>query len=487
MMSSAKLSTQPVLVVLLALLLFGTQAITPGTSFAQEQGIENLRQTGRAFRSVAKQVSPAVVYIQVEKEEETVSHPGMSPFGNPFDDELFRRFFGTPPDLKGEQPPRKRRSVGQGSGFIVTPDGAIMTNNHVVEDASRISVHLQDGRELPAEIVGTDPATDVAIIKVDESDLPFLKLGNSDTLEVGDWVLAFGNPFGLSHTMTAGIVSAKGRSGMGLSDYENFIQTDAAINPGNSGGPLVSLDGRVVGMNTAIFSRSGGSLGIGFAIPINMAQQVRQQLVEHGKVTRGHLGVYIQDLNQDLAESFGLKEPRGILVAKVIEDSPAEKAGLQQGDILLTLNDEPVGKVSEFRNRVAMMRPESEIKVGLLRDGKSRTLMVTIGKREDEPAVSQGKPETSAELGMSLQPLTPELREQLGYEDESGVLVANVEPGSPAAAAGIVRGALILEVNRKPVSRPEQVRQELKNNPDKPLLLLVRYKDGTRYLALKPE
>jgi serine protease Do len=476
----------PLLSLLFAGLVLVCGSILPYNSFAQEQGIENLKQTGMAFRAVAKQVSPAVVFIKVEKET-TGNQPGMTPFGGPFGDEFFRRFFGTPPDSRGERKPRKRHSVGQGSGFIVTPDGTIMTNNHVVEDASRITVFLQDGRELEAETVGTDPATDVAIIKIDESDLPYLKLGDSDQLEVGDWVLAFGNPFGLSHTLTAGIVSAKGRSGMGLSDYENFIQTDAAINPGNSGGPLVNLDGRVVGMNTAIFSRSGGSMGIGFAIPINMAQQVRTQLVEHGKVTRGHLGVYIQDLNQDLAESFGLPDTKGILIAKIIEDSPAEQAGLEQGDILLTLDGEPVGKVAEFRNRIAMMAPETKIKVGLLRDGKDKTLTVTIGKREDDSEISASEPGSAAELGMSLQALTPELREQLGYEDETGVLVTDVEPGSPAANAGIARGALILEVNRKPVTSPEQIKQALQDNPGKPLLLLVRHKDATRYLALKPE
>jgi len=476
----------PLLSLLFAGLVLVCGSILPFNSFAQEQGIENLKQTGMAFRAVAKQVSPAVVFIKVEKETAD-NHSGMTPFGSPFGDEFFRRFFGTPPDSRGERQPRKRHSVGQGSGFIVTPDGTIMTNNHVVEDASRITVFLQDGRELEAETVGTDPATDVAIIKIDDSDLPYLKLGDSDQLEVGDWVLAFGNPFGLSHTLTAGIVSAKGRSGMGLSDYENFIQTDAAINPGNSGGPLVNLDGRVVGMNTAIFSRSGGSMGIGFAIPINMAQQVRTQLVEHGKVTRGHLGVYIQDLNQDLAESFGLPDTKGILIAKIIEDSPAEAAGLEQGDILLTLDGEPVGKVAEFRNRVAMMAPETRIKVGLLREGKIKTLTVTIGKREDDSEMSARKPGSAAELGMSLQALTPELREQLGYQDETGVLVTNVEPGSPAANAGIARGALILEVNRKPVTSPGQIKQALQDNPGKPLLLLVRHKDATRYLALKPE
>jgi serine protease Do len=477
----------PLLSLLVAGLILISGSILPNRSLAQEQGIENLKQTGMAFRAVAKQVSPAVVFIKVEKEESSDGHSGLSPFGNPFGDEFFHRFFGTPPDSRGERQPRKRHSVGQGSGFIVAPDGTIMTNNHVVEDATRITVYLQDGRELEAKTIGTDPATDVAIIKIDETDLPFLKLGDSDQLEVGDWVLAFGNPFGLSHTLTAGIVSAKGRSGMGLSDYENFIQTDAAINPGNSGGPLVNLDGQVVGMNSAIFSRSGGSMGIGFAIPINMAQQVRQQLVEHGKVTRGHLGVYIQDLNQDLAESFGLSDTKGILIAKVMEDSPAEKSGLKQGDILLTLNGEPIGKVAEFRNRVAMMAPETKITIGLLRDGKAKTLPVTIGRQDDEATVAESKPGSAAGLGMSLQSLTPELREQLDYQDETGVLVTNVEPGSPAADAGIVRGALILEVNRQPVTKPEQLQQALKENPGKPLLLLVRHKDGTRYLAIKPE
>ncbi|HKI51826.1 MAG TPA: DegQ family serine endoprotease [Geothermobacteraceae bacterium] len=475
----------PLLSLLFAGLILISGSILPSRSLAQEQGIENLKQTGMAFRAVAKQVSPAVVFIKVEKEEEGGV---MSPFGNnPFGDEFFRRFFGQPPQQDRPRQQPKHRSKGQGSGFIISPDGYIMTNNHVAGDADEVSVTLLDGREYKAKLIGTDPATDVAIIKIDESDLPFLKLGDSDKLEVGDWVLAFGNPFGLSHTLTAGIVSAKGRSGIGLNDYENFIQTDAAINPGNSGGPLVNLDGEVVGMNTAIFSRSGGSMGIGFAIPINMAQQVREQLVKHGKVTRGHLGVYIQDLNQDLADSFGLSDTKGILIAKVIEDSPAEKAGLQQGDVLLSLNSKPVGKVSEFRNQVAMMLPDTKVKIGLLRDGKEKTLTVTIGKQEDEAEVAVNKTGSAAELGMSLQTLTPELRGQLGYEDETGVLVTNVEPGSPAADAGIVRGSLILEVNRKPVTEPEQVQQALKENPGKPLLLLVRYKDGTRYLALKTE
>ena len=307
---------------------------------AQDAGIENLRETGKAFRSVAKKVSPAVVFIKVEKE---IEQPGMgnNPFeGSPFGDEFFRRFFGQMPQQRSphQQQPQKRHSMGQGSGFIISADGYIMTNNHVVGDADKVSVQLLDGREYDAKIIGTDPPSDVALIKIDADEkLPFLKLGNSDKLEVGDWVLAFGNPFGLSHTLTAGIVSAKGRSGIGLNDFENFIQTDAAINPGNSGGPLVNLDGEVIGMNSAIYTRSGGYMGIGFAIPINMAKDIYQQLVEHGSVTRGRLGVLIQDLNKELAESFDIDQREGILIAQVMEDSPAEKAGLKQGDIILQL------------------------------------------------------------------------------------------------------------------------------------------------------
>lgn len=272
---------------LLVMLLFMLLAAA-NFSLAQDKGLESLKQTGQAFRHVAKKVSPAVVFIKVEKE---VSSQGssefFSPFGGPFNDDFFRRFFGTPPQFQpSPQTPQKHRESGQGSGFLITPDGYILTNNHVVGDADLVSVQMNDGREYTAEIVGTDPGSDLAVIKIDESDLPFLKLGSSERLEVGDWVLAVGNPFGLSHTLTAGVVSAKGRSGIGLNDYEDFIQTDAAINPGNSGGPLVNLDGEVVGINTAIFSRSGGYMGIGFAIPVDMAKNIKSQLIEHGEVKR---------------------------------------------------------------------------------------------------------------------------------------------------------------------------------------------------------
>jgi serine protease Do len=471
---------------LLALLVAGL--VLPVMAAATDRGIESLRQTGQAFREVAKRVSPAVVYIQVEKEVETSGN--LNPFNSPFGEEFFRRFFGQPPhgEAPGQKPRQRqpqRKSMGQGSGFLISPDGYIMTNNHVVGDADQVTVTLLDGREYRADIVGTDPPTDVAIIKIDETDLPFLRHADSDQLEVGDWVLAFGNPFGLSHTLTAGIVSAKGRSGIGLNDYENFIQTDAAINPGNSGGPLVNLDGKVVGMNTAIFSRSGGYMGIGFAIPINMAQKIREQLVENGSVTRGQLGVYIQDMNKTLAESFGLTEGKGILVSQVIEGSPAQKGGLKQGDIILEMDGKEVGKVADFRNLISFTAPGTRVKLTLLRNSKKETLSVEIGELK---ADAKGQPAVSSKvskLGLSLQELTDDLAEKFGYQGQPGVLVTDVEPGSAAEKAGIGRGDLIQEVNRVAVQTPADIRKAVEENKRSSLLLLVRQGDSTRYLAIK--
>ncbi len=460
---------------------------------AQDSGLESLRETGKAFRSVARDISPAVVYIEVEQDIQVRSRdPRMNPFeGSPFGEEFFRRFFGEPP--RGDAPDRQqRRTTGQGSGFLISADGYIMTNNHVVGDADKITVQFQDGREFEAELVGADPPTDVALIRISaEEELPYIKLGDSDRLEVGDWVLAFGNPFGLSHTMTAGIVSAKGRSGIGLTDYENFIQTDAAINPGNSGGPLVNLDGEAVGMNTAIFSRSGGYMGIGFAIPINMAKNIYLQLAEHGKVTRGRIGVYIQDMTRELAESFEIDQRKGILVSQVMADSAAEKGGLEQGDVILKLNGVTVDNVAAFRNQVALTRPGTTIELEVLRKGKVRKHKIIVDAMAIETAASNDAPaaeagdDTLPEIGLRLQKLTPELAEQFGYQQERGVLVAAVEPGSVAARAGIEAGALIEEVNRVDVSDPKEVVALVEKSNRDTVLLLIRQGSGSRYIALR--
>ena len=478
---------QLVTIAVALLIAIGAGGVHPAASFAQEKGLESLKQTGQAFRSVAKKVSPAVVFIKAEKEVSTVG-PGQfySPFGSPFDDEFFRHFFGAPPQFEGQrQTPKKRQEAGQGSGFLISPDGYIMTNNHVAGEADKVSVQLLDGREYPAKIIGNDPGSDLAVIKIDETDLPFLRLGDSEKLEVGDWVLAVGNPFGLSHTLTAGVVSAKGRSGIGLNDYEDFIQTDAAINPGNSGGPLVNLDGEVVGINTAIFSRSGGYMGIGFAIPVNMAKQIKSQLIEDGEVKRGRLGVYIQDLTKDLADSFGLDEVEGILVTQVIEASPAQDAGLKQGDVILQIDGEKVDKVANFRNRIALTAPDTNIRLTIWRDGERREIKVKIGKLNTTDSAHTGKSSDLPKLGLSLQSLTPELAQRFGYEDQHGVLVASVESGSLAERAGISRGSLILEVNRKKVTTVKQAMTLLQENRQNTILLLVRQGDGTRYIAIR--
>lgn len=468
---------------MLAMLLFMLIG-TAGFTAAQDKGLESLKQTGQAFRHVAKKVSPAVVFIKVEKE---ISSQGPAEFYSPFNDDLFRRFFGTPPQFqRPHHAPQKRREAGQGSGFLISPDGYILTNNHVVGDADLVSVQMNDGREYTAEIVGTDPGSDLAVIKIDESDLPFLKLGSSERLEVGNWVLAVGNPFGLSHTLTAGVVSAKGRSGIGLNDYEDFIQTDAAINPGNSGGPLVNLDGEVVGINTAIFSRSGGYMGIGFAIPVDMAKSIKSQLIEHGEVKRGRLGVYIQDMTKDLAEFFDLDKTTGILITQVLEDSPAEDADLKRGDVIIEVDGDKVDKVSTFRNRIALTAPGTKVQLTILRDGDREKIKVKIGALEPSESGQKSGSSDLPTLGLSLQSLTPELAERFGYEDQQGVLVAGVESGSLADRAGINRGSLILEIDRKRVTSVKEAKNLLKSKA-KTHLFLVRQGQGTRYIAIKGE
>lgn len=457
----------------------------PGVTHAQDKALENLRETGKAFASVAKNASPAVVFIRVEK---TVSQGPFLRHRSPFEDEFFKRFFGEPgpgfPQFPQQQ--QKRQVQSQGSGFIITPDGYILTNNHVVGDADRVTVKLLDGREFTAKTVGTDPPTDVAVIKIDAERLPVLSLGDSDRIEVGEWVLALGNPFGLSHTLTAGIVSAKGRSSVGITDYEDFIQTDAAINPGNSGGPLIDLQGKVVGINTAIYSRNGGGyMGIGFAIPVNLAKNIYTQLIEHGNVTRGYLGVTIQDLTAELAKSFGLDDTRGVLVSQVMPDTPAEKAGMKQGDVIVSLNGKPVDASASLRNEVAMTVPGSTIKVGVIRDGKSKTLSVKVEKMSEDMLTSS-RSEDMSSLGMSVATLTKDLAKQYGFENESGVVITGVDQGSAAARAGIKPGMLVKEVNRRPVKNVKEFENALKKGGKKPVLLFIKDDRGSHFVAIDP-
>lgn len=426
-----------------------------------------------SFADLAAKFSPTVVNIKVTKIE-PVADDG-SPFGEgfPFPG------FGAP------APRGPERRQGAGSGFIIRKDGLIITNNHVVENAQQISVTLSDKQEYKAKLVGRDPKTDLAIIKIDaKSDLPAAPLGNSATLRVGEWVMAVGNPFGLSNTVTAGIVSAKGRA-IGAGPYDDYIQTDAPINPGNSGGPLFNAAGEVVGINTAIFSQSGGNVGIGFAVPINQAKALLPELESKGSVSRAWLGVSIQPMTPELARSLNVDKARGALVADVNDKSPAEKAGIKRGDVIVAYDGKNVDESASLPALVASSAVGKTVPVEILRDGKSQTLNVTLAKLKDESVALVGKHEKS-NWGLSLRELRPQERSRMGLKDRDGVLIENVVPDSPAADAGVQPGDIILQVNRVSVDSIEALKAEVgKAKPDKPLLLLLRRADGnTGYVAL---
>jgi len=462
------------LVISTLLLLF----TTPLSALAADpDSIAALRQMGKAFSSIAEKASPAVVGLKAEK---TVSQDSQTYRNSPFGDDFYEYFFGPrSPQRRYQQP-----QTALGSGFVISSDGYILTNNHMVEGAEKVVVELADGRKFTAEITGTDPDSDIAVIKIDADNLPYLELADSDTLEVGEWVLAIGNPLGFSHTVTAGIVSAKGRS-LRLADIENFIQTDAAINRGNSGGPLLNLEGKVVGMNTAIYGATG-NIGIGFAIPVNMAKHAYKQIREGGAVERGFFGIEFKDITPELAAALDLdKDTKGAVITNVFEGSAAEKAGLKYYDVIVEFEDQPVEKSNEFLNRVAMLSPNTKVEVIVLRDGKRKTFTVKLGKRPPEAEIRGNLPaETIEQLGFSVINMTEELAKKLGYEGESGVVVREVETGSQAEQAGIVPGVLIKEVNRQQIHNTKEFNEEIKIAQKKGTALLLIRQDNSAILAL---
>jgi len=435
------------------------------------------------FGKLAAQIDPCVVNIsttQTVKRQELLKgfrfHGPGEQFGqgerNPFED--FFDWFGVP------QEGMKRRSLG--SGFVIDKDGYILTNNHVVQEADSITVVFWDEREAEAKVIGKDPKTDLALIKVEVGhELPVAALGDSDVLEVGDWVLAIGNPFGLKFTLTAGIVSAKGRE-IGAGPYDDFIQTDASINPGNSGGPLINLKGQVVGINSAIIA---GGTGIGFTIPINMAKNLLPQLKEKGRVSRGWLGVYIQRVTPDLAKTFGLDKPKGALVSEVTKGGPAVDSGLEHGDVIIEFEGKAVENFNDLPRMVAATPPGSKVELKVLRKGKERTMRIVLGELPAEEATEAGPGETKDELGLELQEITPDLARTHQLPAESGLIVTGVAPGGAAAEAGLQRGDIIREVNHELVRTLAAFREEVsRTGKGETMLLLVKRQEGSLYITV---
>jgi len=462
----------------------GSGIITPdsialaGEKTVSQDTIKFLGKLSDALAEVADVVRPSVVNISTTS---TVTMEE-NPEGDLFNDPFFRRFFG---DQFGHQK-RKYKSAALGSGVIVSESGYILTNNHVVKGADDIKVILSDKREFKGKIVGTDPRTDLAVIKINAKDLPAAKLGDSSKLKPGDIVLAVGTPFGLNSTITMGIVSAVGRSNVGIADFEDFIQTDAAINPGNSGGALVNTNGEVVGINTAIFSTSGGYMGVGFAIPSDMAKTVMDSIIKHGKVVRGWLGVSIQDLTPDIAKSLGIKQQTGALVADVVKDSPAEKAGLKRGDVVISLNGKPVEDSTSLRNMVSAAAPGKSVELKIIREGKEQSVAVTLAEFKERKAVK--KVEYNNVLkGLTMQELTASLREQIGVpENMNGVVITDIGADSPAQ--GILQaGDVVLEVNRHDIKNLSDYDQLVSKIGEKDSVLLLIYREGgTIYITLRP-
>jgi serine protease Do len=435
------------------------------------------------FAPVVKKVLPTVVNISSTKMVKTSAQ--FEGGGQMPDDDILRQFFGG--NSRGQMMPREQRERGLGSGVIVSPEGYILTNNHVVDGASQVTVTLSDKREYKARVIGTDPKIDIAVIKIDAAGLPSIVVGDSSKIQIGDYALAVGNPFGVGKTVTMGIVSATGRSNLGIEAYEDFIQTDAPINPGNSGGALINDRGELIGINTAILANgSEGNQGIGFAVPVNLARTVMDQILKNGKVTRAYLGIVPQDVTPAIAKAFGVKEMQGALVGDVSADGPAQKSGLEKGDIILQVDGKPVDDANQLRMSVSMMAPGTAVHLKVLRNGAQRDMTVTLGELPvEQAAVQKDSSGAKSELsGIAVQDLDARTARQLGVPATTGgVVITNVNPSSAAADAGLRRGDVIQEVNRKPVHNTSDFESAMRNSKDQTLLLVNR-QGSTMYVAV---
>ena len=442
------------------------------------------------FASVVEPLLPAVVNISTSKVVKNTKSQ------NPFSDPFFRQFFGNQfgGDEDQQEQPREQREHSLGSGVIVNPDGYILTNNHVVEGASDVQVTLSDKRTLKAKVIGTDPRTDIAVLKIPTSNLSTVTLGDSTKAKVGDIVLAVGDPFGIGETVTMGIVSATGRRDLrleGPEGYEDFIQTDASINPGNSGGALVNTRGELIGINTAIISNGGGgNQGIGFAVPVNMARTVMEQILKTGKVTRGFLGVSIQEVTPDLAKAFNLPSAEGALIGDVTPDSPGAKAGLQKGDVITALNGQKVSDYHDLRLRISQTAPGTSIKLDVYRGGQKQQMTATLGEFPEKAQEAESTPQGEAPAleGVQVENLNSDITQQLNLPAGTrGVIITRVDPDSTAAETGLQRGDVIQEVNRKQVANVEQFRAAVRGAANQPLLLLVNRGGNTQYVVISPK
>jgi serine protease Do len=454
----------------------------PSTS-ATQSDMNAAQQLSNAFASVSAQVTPSVVTIFTETNIKAPRQMfDQSPFEQFFGDDFFKRFFEMP------APRGDYKQQGLGSGVIVNENGTILTNNHVVDNADKIKVRLMDGREFTAKVKGTDSQTDLAVINIDANKLTPIKLGNSDNIRVGDWVLAIGSPLNpqLAHTVTAGIVSAKGRSGVGLSQYEDYIQTDAAINPGNSGGALVNLNDELIGINTAIATQTGGFMGIGFAIPVNLAKKVMGDIIETGKVTRGWLGVYIQNITPDLAKAMKLDVAKGVLVSKVEENSPAAKAGIKEEDVILKFNGKDINNSVELSTLVASTSPNSEVDLKILRNGRTMDITVKLGELTAKVQRRSESGRTSYEnIGIAVSNITPALIQKYGLPEKiTGVVVTQVDPNGAAAEFGIQEGDVIMKVNRENIRSVSDFQKQISDTkPGENILIYLRRGDGNLFIA----
>lgn len=460
-----------------------------GGAEAEMSSVALASPMSEAFISVANAAQPAVVNIASSRKIIAGTQQPPSPFPF-FEDPFFRRFFGEE-FRRRFQPPPERREQGLGSGVIVSSDGYIVTNNHVIAEAEEIEVLLADKRRFKARVVGTDPRTDVAVIKIEAQGLPTLPWGDSSRLQVGEVVLAVGNPFGLNQTVTMGIISAVGRAHMGIVDYEDFNQTDAAINPGNSGGALVNLKGELIGINTAIYTQSGGYMGIGFAIPSNMVRGVMQSLITHGRVIRGWLGIGIQELTEDLAKAFDVTEVRGALVSDVVPEGPAAKAEVQRGDIITAFDHAPVNDATHLRSLVTESEPGTTVTLTILREQRQRDIKVTLGEQPKEAGEFPAKPSAPgrgdhALAGVAVEALSREDLRRLNIE--GGVAVVEVVPESPADLAGLREGDVIREINRKPIRSVQDYEKLVRAlSPTQRVLLLIMRGKATVFLSIHPE